>query len=201
MVGSQYQSLSLPTCYSRLHCLESAAGQNMRITISQSSNLYGLKWPVCSTVWLSASIIVFFSCMYCWHCLRIKLRVNFRHTISSTSLEAKTHKTRDLNRMPLCFMNFKLRLPEQNYLHTCLASVSMIWVDNLKGSLKACFHCQFPKTAEVSYSIVDSVSSRSRSWSVGGGWRSLCFKISYRSREPWRHLRPCIKIAYSSAMY
>ena len=35
----------------------------------------------------------------------------------------------------------------------------------------------------------------------GGGWRSLCFKISYSSREPRSDLRPCIKIGYSSAMY
>ena len=29
------------------------------------------------------------------------------------------------------------------------------------------------------------------------GWRSLCFKIGCRSREPRRDLRPCIKIGYS----
>ena len=35
----------------------------------------------------------------------------------------------------------------------------------------------------------------------GGGWRTLCIKIRYSSREPRSVFRPCITIGYVSAMY
>ena len=96
-------------------------------------------------------------CMYCRHYLRLKLAADIRHMSSSFSSEAEIHWFRESRFTSSSSLYFKLKLPEENFLHSCLAPGPMICVDNTKRSLKTCIKVLFSKPVLLFDRIADSV--------------------------------------------